>query len=424
MADIQFPAKFEPLFKPKRYKVFWGGRGGAKSWNVARWLLLDGATRKLRTLCAREIQNSIKESVHKLLSEQIALMGLESYYQILENEIRGRNGSEFIFYGVRTNPTKIKSTEGLDRCWIEEAETISERSWELIIPTVRKPGSEIIVTFNPNEDTDPTYRRFILQPPDADDAVVVKVGWEDNPWFPEELRKEKDYLYRVDPEAAAHVWGGECRKVSNAQILRGKYKVEAFTPDRSIESGWHGPYFGADWGFAEDPTVLIKCWINGQTLYIEHEAYGVAVENDKIAELFRTVPESDSHIIRADNSRPETIHHVHKKGGLNIHPAYKWPGSVEDGIQYLRSFEQIVIHPDCKQTIQEARLWRYKTDQLTGDVLPIVVDAHNHCWDAVRYALEPIIQRAGEARENPLSTIKKEQLPQEWQDAALRAERA
>lgn len=387
--NIEFPRKLQFLFKPKRYKVPYGGRGSAKSWSVARALVLIAANSKRRIFCGREIQLSIKESVHKLLSDQIANMGLSHKFIILDNEIRGVNGSEFIFAGLRSNPHKIKSMEDVDIAWIEEADKVSEKSWELLIPTIRKPGSEIWITFNPDEMTDPVYKRFILNPPP--NSTVVKIDWKDNPWFPETLREEKDYLYQVDPEAAAHVWGGNPRKVSAAQIFRGKYRVDSFEPN-PLDQTWSGPYYGGDWGFGTDPTAAVRCWIKDRRLYIEYESWELHLENDAIAERWRKdIPGIGTHKVRADSARPETINHVNKFG-LKVVAALKWAGSVEDGIQYLRSFEEIIIHPRCKKMEEEARLYRYKEDRITGDVLPEIIDKHNHLWDAIRYALQPAIK--------------------------------
>lgn len=387
--DVQIPDKLGFLFEPHRYKVAHGGRGGAKSWGFARALLVLGYMRPLRILCAREIQVSIQESVHKLLGDQAAEMGLDSFYDIQKTTLRGRNGTNFIFGGLRTDPHKIKSMEGVDIVWVEEAEKVSEQSWSLLIPTIRKPGSEIWVSFNPNEDTDPTYKRFVVSPPPG--AAVVDINWSDNPWFPEELRKEKDYLYSIDPEAADHVWGGKTRNVTDAQVLRGRYLVQDFTP----ADGWDGPYLGADFGFAQDPSTLIKCWVDAadRTLYIEHEAYGIGVEVDALAAMYDQVPDARRHTIRADSARPETISYLQRFGYPSIISAAKGPGSVEDGVEHLRSYRQIVIHPRCHHTAEEARLWSFKVDRLTGDVLPDLVDKHNHCWDAIRYALEPISRR-------------------------------
>lgn len=384
--DASFPDKLAFLFEPHRYKVAWGGRGGAKSWGAARALLIMAAQRKMRVLCARELQLSILESVHRLLSIQIELLGLQDFYTIEKARIIGINGSEFIFSGIKNDPRKIKSMEGIDVCWVEEAEKVSVDSWEILIPTIRKDGSEIWVTFNPHEATDPTYKRFILNPPP--DALVVRLNWSENPWFPEELRKEKDYLYSVDAEAADHIWGGFPRKASDAQVLRGKYSVQDFTPRPGI---WDGPYQGADWGFAVDPSVLVRVWIYERKLYVEHEAYGLGVEIDHTPALFDAIPDARNYVTRADSARPETISFMVRAGFSRMEAAYKWKGSVEDGVSYLRAFDEIIIHPSCTHTAEEARLWSFKVDKQSGDVMPELVDKHNHCWDAIRYALEPII---------------------------------
>jgi hypothetical protein len=217
MATCEFPEKLQFLFRPARYKVAYGGRGGSKSWGFARALLILGSKKQLRVLCAREFQNSIQESVHRLLSEQIESLGLSSVYEIQQARIIGKNGTEFIFAGLKTDPTKIKSAEGIDICWVEEAEKLSSASWDVLIPTIRKPQSEIWVSFNPHLQTDSTYQRFIAAPPP--DAVVVEVSFKDNPWFPEELEKERVHLKSVDPEAYLHIWEGQCLSVGDNQMI-------------------------------------------------------------------------------------------------------------------------------------------------------------------------------------------------------------
>ena len=392
--QIKFPPSFRPLFRPARYKVYYGGRGGGKSWMVARALLIKGLDRKVRVLCSREFQTSIADSVHKLLSEQIEALGLAPYYEVQKTRIIGLNGTEFIFKGIRHNVQEIKSTEGVDYCWIEEAQSVSEESWGVLIPTIRQEGSEIWMTFNPQDDDDPTYRKFVLNPPPG--AIVRKVSWRDNPHFPQVLRDEMEYLQRVDPDAYAHVWEGETRTVSDAVILRGKYRVAAFEtpPDTRF-------FFGADWGFSQDPTALVRCYIIDRTLYIDREAYGIGVDIDDLARrqgepgrsMFDEIDGSRRWTIWADCARPETISYV-KQRGFDIRPADKWKGSVEDGIAYLRSFEEIVIHERCRHTADEARLYRYKTDAQTGDVLPVIEDKNNHCFDAIRYGLNKLIRRS------------------------------
>jgi phage terminase large subunit len=207
-ADI--PEALGFLFEPKRYKVAYGGRGGAKSWGFARALLIQGWEKEQRTLCAREFQNSIKDSVHKLLADQVRSLDMGMTYEIQDKSIKNRmNGSEFYFAGLRHNAENIRSFEGVDRCWVEEAKNVSKASWETLIPTIRKDSSEIWVSFNPELDSDETYRRFVTKPPPS--AVVRKINWTDNPWFPKVLRDEMDHLKATDPDAYLNVWEGHCR---------------------------------------------------------------------------------------------------------------------------------------------------------------------------------------------------------------------
>ena len=421
--EAQLPEYATELFEPHRYKVLYGGRGAARSWSVARALLIRAAAAPTRIGCFREYQKSIKDSVHRLLSDQIELLELPGY-TVTDRELRHRNGSLFIFEGLHHNVTKIKSLEGIDVAWVEEAERVSKRSWDILIPTIRKAGSEIWVNFNPDLEDDPTYQMLVVNPPP--NAWVKQVSWADNPWFPEELRVTKDYAYAVDPDAAAHVWGGQCRKSSAAQILRGKYVVEPVAPvteaslraehgDECLTADkkhlkpefaarcWDGPYHGADFGFSQDPNTLVKCWIAPGTvpnstgrLMIEREAYKIGQDTDDIPAAWqRDVPGCERHVIRADSARPETISYLKKHGLGQIVGVDKWTGSVEDGIAHLRQYEQIVIDPSCTHAIDEARHYSYKVDERTGDVLPEIVDAHNHIWDAVRYALAPLIKGAG-----------------------------
>jgi len=215
--QIEFPLKLQCLFEPARYKVLWGGRGGAKSWGIARALLIIGANKPIRVLCAREFQTSIKDSVHKLLSDQIINMGLTDFYEVVDRTIRGKNGSEFNFVGLKNNVANVKSYEGVDICWVEEAQSVSARSWDVLIPTIRKEQSEIWVSFNPELATDNTYQRFILNSPA--NAIVQKINWSDNPWFPETLKLEKDALKTRDIEAYNTVWEGICRVTVDGAIF-------------------------------------------------------------------------------------------------------------------------------------------------------------------------------------------------------------
>lgn len=216
--NVEFPKALRMLFEPARYKVLHGGRGSGKSWGVARALLLQAAQQKLRVLCTREIQKSLKDSVHTLLKDQIQEMGLSSFYEVLETEIRGINGSSFLFAGLQQHTVEsIKSFEGCDRVWVEEAQTVSGKSWDVLIPTIRKPGSEIWITLNPQLETDPTFQRFIAVPPPG--AVVKEMNYTENPWFPAVLETERQHAQQtMKPEKYRHIWEGKCMPAVDGAI--------------------------------------------------------------------------------------------------------------------------------------------------------------------------------------------------------------
>jgi phage terminase large subunit len=356
-------------------------------------LLIKAARDPLRILCARELQTSIRDSVHALLKRQIVALNLQNAYDVQQSAIYGANGSEFIFKGLRHDIEQIKSTEDVDICWVEEAQSVSERSWEVLIPTIRKHGSEIWVSFNPDQPTDPTYKRFVKDPPPG--CVSVEINWKDNNWFSQESEDDKNHAYATDPEMAEHVWGGKTKTRSKAAVLHGKWVVEPFEP----AADWYGPYQGADWGFSSDPTVMVRSWITGEPkslereLWIEKEVYGIGVDNDFLPELFDRIPGSRNYVTRADNARPEQISHMRRHGFPKFTAAPKWKGSVEDGISHLRGYKRIVIHPSCVHAIDEAKAWSWKTDRLTGDVLPVLVDGNDHVVDSIRYSLSPIIRQ-------------------------------
>ena len=379
---------FSELIRPHRYKVFHGGRGSGKSFAVAESLIAAADMVKLRILCCREIQNSIADSSYKLLKDTAARLGIANHFKFTETGIFNSNGSEFIFKGPLRNEQSIKSMEGVDICWIEEAATVSETSWQTLILTIRKPGSEIWVTFNCLNADDPTTKRFIDNPPP--DAYVRKVNYNENPYFPDELRQEMEWCKKNDYELYLHVWEGFPRTFSDAQIFRGRYTVEAFPDDLAKKAD--RLFFGADHGFANDPSTLVRCFILDKKLYIDYEAYGVGVEINELRSLYSVVPGFDRWTIYADCARPETNSYLTKHERLHVVGAEKWAGSVEDGIAFLKSFEQIVIHPRCKHTADEFRLYSYKTDSRTNEVLPIPLDKSNHCVDALRYSLGTYIK--------------------------------
>lgn len=380
--QIELPNWIEKWTTPKRYKIAYGGRGSAKSWSIARLLLLRAMMEPTRVLCAREYQASIADSVHKLLSDTIRNLELPGF-NVLKTEITHENGSVFFFRGLARNPHSIKSSEGISIVWVEEAHAVTEDSWRQLIPTIRAEDSEIWITYNPRYIDDPTCQRF-YGPNAPPNAIVCEVNHDKNPWFPSVLKDEMDRDYSRDPEVAEHIWGGKPLQFSNAQVLKGKWIVQDFTPDKT----WDGPYFGIDWGIT-DPTAVVKCWLNGDALYIERELYARGVQD--MAGFIDQMPGLKSHVSRADNAWPETINTLRRGGFRLLEAVKKWPGSVDDGVFWLRSRPQIVIHTRCKNTIEEAGLWRFKTDN-AGNIQEALVDANNHAWDAIRYAMQQHIR--------------------------------
>jgi phage terminase large subunit len=393
------------LNEKARYKVAYGGRGSGKSMSAALSILTIALRRKVSIACAREYQTSIRDSVHKLLVHLIDKCQWNALFEITHHHIKAiKTGSTIIFKGLHNNvSSQQKSLEVMDIIWIEEAESITQATWDALTPTIRNKGSEIWVTFNPRFAKDPMYRIFITNTPP--DAIVKKVNYCDNFYFYEDgnpLPAEMEYCKRTDYEKYRHIWLGEPVTHSDRLIFNKKFEVLTFDePNKDdITSGRF--FFGADWGAAHDPNVLIRCYISGDCLYIDHEAYGLNMDIEDIAELFAKVPGAQSNIIHADSARPETIGYVRRRGFPQIRrviKSTKQPGAtslgyVQDGIAYLRSFRKIYIHERCKYTIDEFSTYSYKVDRITGEVLSIPEDKNNHCIDALRYALS-VYMRAG-----------------------------
>ena len=393
-AQIKLPPKLVRVFsQPRgavRYRGAYGGRGSAKSRSFALMAAIFGYAEPLRILCTREFQVSIRESFHAELKAAISQVPwLQKNYEIGVDYLRGYNGTEFLFRGLRRNMQSIRSLANIDLCIVEEAEDVPETAWQGLTPTVRAPNSEIWAIWNPRDKESPVDSRFIQHPPD--NALIAELNFRDNPWFPEVLEQERQYDQRVmDPATYAHVWEGKYLEYDSSKILADKYRIEEFEPPKK---GWDGPYFGLDFGFAMDPTTANKLWINGNKLMIEYEANKVGLELDHTPDfLKRKLPGIERHTVRADSARPESISHLKRHGLPNVEAVDKWQGSVEDGVSHLRSYEEIVIHPRCEKTIEEFRLYSYKVDRHTGDILPQIVDAYNHHIDDIRYALQPKIK--------------------------------
>jgi len=389
--QLQIEPWQEELFKPHRYKVVYGGRGSGKSYGVADALLILSCSRKCLILCGREFQNSIKDSVHSLICQRIEALGLRNRFEITHDEIRNTlSNSRFIFKGLRHNIDSIKSTAGITHLWIEEADTLSANSWRVIKPTIRDNDSEIWATMNPKNKSDALYKEFVECAEPPKNAYIAKVNWRDHPCFPSVLKDEmekdklKDYgLYR-------HIWEGDCLEHSDAQVFKDKWEIAKFEEPKNVHK-----YFGLDFGFSQDPTAGIRCYVHDNRLYISHEAVKVGLEiDDTLGFIEERMPDLRKHTIYADNARPESIS-LMKRQGLSIKAVSKGKGSVEDGIAYIRSFDQIIIHENCKHTANEFLKYSYKEDPRSRDITNTIIDKHNHCIDALRYALERSMKRKG-----------------------------
>lgn len=367
-----------------RYLVSYSGRGTGKSYTVATLLLLDALIRPLRILCAREIQLSLSDSVHKLLCDRIGQLGLENEFHITRTSITSSNGSEFIFKGLRSDPAEIKSMEGVNIAWLEESSNISKASWDILVPTIRKPGSQIWCTFNPARKEDWVYQMFVANTPPKN-AMIVPLTIEDNPEFPDVLREEMEECMARDYDAYRHIWLGECVTHSNACVFKGHFVVRE-CPEFTTEH----PYYGTDFGFANDYNTCIECYVKDNTLYITKENFGLGVDMDKLPAFYDKVMKNRRFTMYADCARPETISYLQKQG-FNIKPAKKWKGSIEDGVEYLKHFKEIVIDPSCTHLIEEFNKYSYKTDKTSGDILPEIEDKWNHGIDGLRYALSDLI---------------------------------
>lgn len=349
------------------------------------------------SVCLREVQKTLKQSVKRLLEIKIEKLGVGHYFDVQDTCIKSKYGDGIIIFQGMQNHTadSIKSLEGFDRAWVEEAQSLSQRSLDLLRPTIRKEDSEIWFSWNPDEATDPVdfFFRGGEEPPRS---TIVKVNCHDNPWFPQELKEEMEYDRERDNDKYLWVWEGDYNRKSESRVFN-NWKVEEFeTPKDAVFR------FGADWGFAKDPTVLVRCFIEGRKLYIDYEAYQVGCEIVDTPNLFLTIPDSEKWPIVADSARPETISHMRKNGFPKIMPAVKGPGSLQDGVEFLKSYE-IIVHPRCIHTKDELMTYSYKVDPLTDKILPVLEDKKNHVIDSLRYGCEAVRRIANKPK--PSTTI-------------------
>jgi len=407
LAQIKIIPKLVPVFDfsiPYRYRGARGGRGSGKTRGFAlaaalrAWQLsTEGKTGIV--LCGREFMNSLEDSsMAEVKAATESIPWLAAQYEIGERYIRTRNRRvEFVFAGLRYNLDSIKSKSRILIAWVDEAEAVSEAAWQKLLPTVREEGSEVWVTWNPEQDGSPTDKRFVKQPPE--NSIIVELNYHDNPYFPDALEQQRsDDRQRMDDGTYSWIWEGAYREESEAQIFAKSYEVAEFEPgeDWTLVQG-------LDWGFANDPTAAVRCYVWDNKLFIGHEAVKVGLELDDTPKfIIDRIPDFEKWDARADSSRPESIRYVNRHGLPRVKAAAKGKGSVEDGIAHIKSYQRVIIHPRCTETIREFRTYSYKVDRLSGDVKPEPQDADNHIIDAIRYSLEPLMK----PREEPTAAPK------------------
>jgi phage terminase large subunit len=389
--EYSLPPKIEPVEKqPSRIKVLYGGRGSGKSWGVARLLLDFGTRSRIRVLCAREIQRTISESVHQLLRDQIAELGLSEFYSVTDTAIRGANGTEFYFTGLRTQDAhKLKSYEGVDICWVEEAQVVSKRSWDILLPTIRKPLSEIWVTFNPELDTDETYQRFVTNK--RSDSLVIKMNYTDNPWFPSVLEQERLALLASDPEAYRNVWEGECRSAVEGAIYAkevaalyesGRVRPVAYDPLLPVHAVW-------DLGWNDAMSIILAQRGVSEIRIIGYVEDSHRTLAEYIAQL-KAMPyvwgsdwlphDGRAKDFKSGKSAEEILKALHRD------PRIVENLDVESGIKAARMvFPRLYFDPSAERLLHCLKRYRRTINQSTNEPGPPLHDEYSHGADAFRY---------------------------------------
>ena len=407
---VEIPNKLLPLFKPARYKILHGGRGSGKSWSIARALVALGATKPIRVLCARETQKSIQESVHRLLRDQIGLLNLDSLYEVQENRILGSNGTEFTFAGIRQQGVaNMKSYEGTDICWVEEAQVVTRKSWDVLIPTIRKPGSEIWVSFNPELDTDETFTRFVAHPPS--DSWVCEVNWSDNPWFPPELDKERrDWLDR-DPQGYLTVWEGRCRPAVDGAIYANE--IEALQREGRIRSVPYDPTLKVhtvwDLGWNDSMSIIFVQKVASEVRIVDYiedshrtiDSYVMEIESRKWRWGTDFIPHDGAHKnFQTGRSTQNLLETLGRR--VTVLPR----GNPEEGIRIARMvFPRAYFDADkTMELVNHLKRYRRSINQVTQEAGAPLHDEHSHAADAWRYLAESLEMMSNDDWGKPIAT--------------------
>lgn len=394
----RFPEKLEPLFRPARYKVLYSGRGAGKSWGVARALLIRGANEPLRVLCAREVQGSLRESVHRLLCDQIELLGLADRYNVEQRSITGRNGTEFIFVGLSDQTANsLKSFEAVDICWVEEAQNVSDNSWNILTKTIRptrpdKAPPEIWITFNPELDTDPTWVRFVENP--YPDSVVIAMTYRDNPWHSQVMEQERQRDLALLPESEyQNLWEGKCRPAVSGAIYAAQV-AQMFAERRVCDvplDATRPAYAVFDLGWNDQMSIIICQRVLSALRIIDYmEVSHKTLDwcskalrglDYDIQRLY--LPHDGAHgDYRTGQSAQDILHRLGWRATvLPVSP-------VEDGIRAVRmTFRQIYIDKRCERLIECLKRYRRAIPKSTGEAAKPLHDEFSHGADALRYAV-------------------------------------
>lgn len=376
--EIEILEQFAPIWNTdKRHIILSSGRGAGKSWAVAQYIIIKSLEKKYRILCTREIQRTIRDSVYKLLMDTIERYELAEYFDVQRDRIISKSGSEIFFTGLWQHINEIKSMEGINICWVEEAQSISMQSLEILIPTIRAPKSKIFYTYNPYSEKDALHQKFVLGPQRMD-TMIIRASFIDNPFLSKELLEEAEIDKQTNYALYKHKWLGEFYELNEGQIFAGKYTMVEELPE-TFE--WLG--YGLDFGYAEDPTVLVKLGIKDKELYVIEEKVGRRIEIEQMPKFLGDI----KGVIIADSARPELISFLRAKG-YKIMPANKGKNSVLEGIEKIKNFKIVNIYKECEFTFYEFQEYSWKVDKITGKIIAEPLDKDNHSIDAVRYALE------------------------------------
>lgn len=383
------PEWSKPFFEPIRFKAAYGGRACGKSHQFAELMLARMICEPdLQCVCIRKYRATLTNSVQLLLKNKIVDLGWNSYFDIQRTEIKRIGGRGFIsFIGMQDhNASSIKGYENFGIAWVDEATELDQYSLDLLIPTLRANDAETWFSWNPEQPDDPVDK-FFRGGSSPQNSIVKGISFKDNPFLTETSKEDERRDRELDPEKHDWIWLGGYNVKSDAVVFSGRWRIGEINTTE-----WDGPYYGADWGFASDPTAAVEAWVSGNQIYVSRESYAYRLEVDRTAKRWvKDIPGIEKHVVRADNARPESISLTKRMGISRIQACEKWKGCVEDGVEWLRSYE-IIVHPACENTQTELKRYRYKQNR-SGDILSQIVDKDNHICDSLRYALEGLIRK-------------------------------